>query len=102
MILVDACVIFDHTRGKDPRLAGVFSRLQRHRSELRQHLLGFRVRDRRDVTHDVDLGAIRERELGTDSDAIPALQLESERLDERVSFAVIIVVGSHPQLINSP
>ena len=25
MILVDACVIFDHTRGKDPRLAGWFT-----------------------------------------------------------------------------
>jgi predicted nucleic acid-binding protein len=24
MILVDSCVIFDHTRGKDPRLAGHF------------------------------------------------------------------------------
>ena len=24
MILVDACVIFDHTRGKDPRLANWF------------------------------------------------------------------------------
>jgi len=27
MILVDACVIFDHTRGRDPRLAGWFAAL---------------------------------------------------------------------------
>ena len=27
MILVDSCVIFDHTRGTDPRLAGLFGSL---------------------------------------------------------------------------
>ena len=27
MILIDSCVIFDHTRGKDPRLAGLFQTL---------------------------------------------------------------------------
>ena len=37
------------------RLARVLSRLERDRAELRQHLLGLRVGDRRDVADHVDL-----------------------------------------------
>ena len=28
MILIDSCVIFDHTRGTDPKLAALFKTLQ--------------------------------------------------------------------------
>src|SRR5262249_44251520 len=66
------------------RLAGVLPGLEGHRTELRQHLLGLRIRDRRDVTDDVDLRVSWKGEVWTDADPISALQLEPERLDERV------------------
>ena len=66
------------------RLAGVLAGLERDRAELRQDLLGLRVRDRGDVADGVDLRMIRDGELRPDADPVAALELEPERLDELV------------------
>src|SRR5215467_12050196 len=67
-------------------LAGMFAGLERHGAELWQDLLGLLVADRSDVADDVDLGMTGQREVRPDADAIPPLQLQFERLDERVAL----------------
>ena len=64
----------------------VLAGLQRDRAELRQDLLGLRVRDRGDVADGVDLRMTRDREIRSDADPVAALELEPERLDERVAL----------------
>ena len=69
------------------RLADVLTRLQRDRAELRQHLLGLRVGDRRDVADGVDLGMVRDAELARPPNRLPRCELESEPVDERVALS---------------
>ena len=74
---------------RDPvrdRLAGVLSGLQRDRPELRQDLAGLRVGDRGHVAEHVHLGVVGQGEIRADGDAVAALQLEPERLDELVAL----------------
>ena len=68
------------------RLAGVLSGLERDGAELGQNLLRLGVDDRRGVAEHVDLGVVGERKVRADADAVSALQLEPERLDELVAL----------------
>ena len=70
----------------DPRdrLARVLSGLQRDRPELGEQLLLTGIRDRGDVSDDVDLGVIGERELRPHGDAVALLELDPERPYESI------------------
>ena len=60
------------------------ARLERDRAELRQHLVGLRVGDPRDVADREHLGMARDAEIRLGGDAVAPLQLEPERLGERI------------------
>src|SRR5262249_58825358 len=70
----------------EPRdvLARVFAGLQGHRAELRQHLVRLRVGDPGDVADRERVRMTGDAEVGPDGNPVAPLQLEPERLRDRV------------------
>ena len=63
---------------------GALAGLERDRAELRQHVVRLRVGDPGDVADGEHLGMARDAEIGLGSDAVRPLELEPERVGERV------------------